>query len=413
MSIDALIDQLRNILQQTATSYSPGVTILISLGIAVGLYLLVRFLFLGILIRKLALINNKWLEKIISARIPQLLTLLVPPVVIWVILPYFSLDTSDPTVSILSRLLAAYVALVIALILNGALQAINAYYNSLEYARTFPIASILDVVRVVLFALVAVIIISILFDIPSIYILTGIGALIATATVVFNNMILAFVAGLILTSKRLVVIGDWIEIPELQISGEVREITLTTVIIRNLDHAIVTVPSPYLLGKSFKNWRGAFEDNARQMRGTVYFDLNSIQPITAEMMDEIASLPYGSKFIRSESGNEIAENYRQTPYTEPFSSTNLGYFCNFLMFFLKNHPVVSPQYLLSAYLDAPTKFGVPLHYMVSFREANFVRFLDIQSEIMERIIQFAPRFKLKVYQFEERVIGADNLQIEN
>lgn len=413
MSVEELVDRIINIIQDTTTTLTPGITILIGLGAAAGFYLLVRYLLLGIILRRLAPKKGSWIEKIIAARIPQLLTLLVPPLVIGAILPYFSLDANNPSINILSRLLAAYVGFVITLILNGALQAINAYYNSLETARTFPISSILDVVRAVLYVLAAVVIVSILFDIPSIYILTAIGALIAAATVVFNNLILAFVAGLILTSKKMVVIGDWIEVPELQVSGEVREITLTTVIVQNLDHTIGAVPSAYLLTNSFKNWRGTLETGARLMQCSVYFDLDSIQPVTDELAADISSLPHSADMSRFREPVELHGSNRRTATGEPSASTNLGWFRDYCAFFLNNHPSISPQHLVSASIGAPTQFGVPLQLMASLRETGFGRFLELQSEILEQIIQLAPRFRLQVFQVDKRPVRTDRLQIDH
>jgi len=406
---EELIEFLEGLLQETANTFSPGISILIVLAIAAGSYLLVRYLLLGIILRKFDTKKHKWLNTAIKAGIPQLLTLLVPPLVIWTILPYYSLETDNPTVSILSRLLAAYVALVITLILNGGLLAINHYYNTLESSRTFPISSILDVVRVILFVLSAVVIISILFSVQAIYILTVIGALIAAGTVVFNNLILAFVSGLIVTSKKLIVIGDWIEIPELHINGEVREITLTTVIVRNLDHTIGTVPSSYLLTNSYKNWRGIQEAGARQISWQIDFDLNSVKPASPELLEEISSLSQGTEILRSREKVELRGKYQQIPSIQQSTETNLGYFRDYCTFLLKNHPMISSQYLLSAYLGAPTKFGIPFYLIVSVRETGYERFLEIQSEILEEIILLAPLFKLRVFQYEERFSQADSL----
>jgi miniconductance mechanosensitive channel len=376
---------------------------MITLGLAAGSYLLVRFLILGILLRRLDPKKNKSLNAIVRARIPHLLTLLVPPWVIWAVLPYYSPESANVAISVLSQLLTIYVAVVITLVLNACLLAINYYYNTLDYSKTFPINSILDVARVVLFVLSAVILISILFNIPSIYILTAIGALIAAGTVVFNNLILALVSGLILTSKRLIVIGDWIEIPELRINGEVLEITLTTVIVRNLDHTIGTVPSAYLLANSFKNWRGVLEAGARQIFWPVYFDINSVKPAGPELLEDITRLPYGAEILRSKAVVEAHGNPYRIPSGAPSGGTNLALFREYCSLYLQNHPLVTTQKLLSVYLEAPTEFGIPMRIMVSIRETDYLRFLEIQSDLLGEILRLANVFGLKVYQHFDRL----------
>jgi len=401
-----LLDNLRKAFSDLTTE-GPGLAVLISLGLAAGLYLFVRYLILGILLRRVDPEKHKWLHLIIDARIPHLLTLLVPPVVIWTVLPYYSPESYNIAISILSRFLAVYVAFVITLVLNAGLSAIDDYYSSLEYSRNFPISSILEVARVVLFVLSAAIVISILFNIRAVYILTAIGALIAAATVVFNNLILAFVAGLIVTSKKLIVIGDWIEIPELRINGEVLEITPTTVIVRNLDHTIGTVPSAYLLANSFKNWRGVLQAGARQMAWPVYFDINSVKPAGLELLEEISRLPYGAEILRSKAVVEAHGNPDRIPpgRISPGRSsgaTNLALFREYCSLYLQNHPLIAPQKLLSVYLDAPTQFGIPMRVLVSTHETDYKRFLEIQSDVLEEILRLANVFGLKVYQHLER-----------
>jgi miniconductance mechanosensitive channel len=49
---------------------------------------------------------------------------------------------------------------------------------------------------------------------------------------------------MLLTSKRMIAIGDGIEVPEFGIDGQVLEITLTTVLVRNWDNTFTCLPIP-------------------------------------------------------------------------------------------------------------------------------------------------------------------------
>lgn len=391
---------------QSIGAVRPGLSILFSLALAAASYLLVRYFLLGIILRRVDPKQSRWLNKIIEARIPQLLTLLIPPIVLRAILPYFSLVTINVTVAFLSRLLTVYLVVVVALVMNGVLHAINNYYDGLDYSRSFPITSILEVVRVVLFVLTTVVVISILFQVPAIYILAAIGTILAAGTVVFNNMILAFVSGLILTSKKMIMLGDWIELPELGINGDVREITLTTVIVRNLDHTIGTVPSAYLLAHSFKNWRGVQEEGRRKISWPVYFDINSVQPAGPELLEAIAKLPHGQELVntRDHAWHEIP--YHPPEYSSP--GTNLGLFRDYCLLQFKNNPYMDPQRLFSIHIEAPTKFGIPMQVLVSTSETDYRRFLELQTGLVEDLLQLASEFGLKVFQIE---VGAGSESI--
>ena len=48
-------------------------------------------------------------------------------------------------------------------------------------------------------------------------------------------------------------IGDWIEMPKYGADGDVIEITLNTVKVRNWDKTITTIPAYALVSDSFKN----------------------------------------------------------------------------------------------------------------------------------------------------------------
>ena len=59
-----------------------------------------------------------------------------------------------------------------------------------------------------------------------------------------------------LSANDMVRIGDWIEMPKFGADGDVMEVALTTVKVRNWDKTITTIPTYALIADSFKNWRG-------------------------------------------------------------------------------------------------------------------------------------------------------------
>ena len=64
--------------------------------------------------------------------------------------------------------------------------------------------------------------------------------------------------GVMISVNQMVRVGDWIEMPSNGADGDVIDVSLTTVKVRNWDRTITTVPSYDLISKSFKNWRGMF-----------------------------------------------------------------------------------------------------------------------------------------------------------
>ena len=73
---------------------------------------------------------------------------------------------------------------------------------------------------------------------------------------IFQNSILGFVARIQLSANDMVRVGDWIEMPKYNADGDVIDITLHTVKVRNWDKTITMIPSHAMVSDSFKNWRG-------------------------------------------------------------------------------------------------------------------------------------------------------------
>ena len=57
-----------------------------------------------------------------------------------------------------------------------------------------------------------------------------------------RSVLLGLAAGLNLVFNKMIAIGDWIEMPKYGADGDVMELSLTNVKIRNFDKTITTIP---------------------------------------------------------------------------------------------------------------------------------------------------------------------------
>ena len=73
--------------------------------------------------------------------------------------------------------------------------------------------------------------------------LSGISAMTAVLLLVFKETILSFVSSLQISSYDLVRLGDWISVPKYDADGDVIELSLHTIKIRNWDKTISVVPT--------------------------------------------------------------------------------------------------------------------------------------------------------------------------
>ncbi|MCS6067158.1 mechanosensitive ion channel family protein [Klebsiella variicola subsp. variicola] len=61
--------------------------------------------------------------------------------------------------------------------------------------------------------------------------------------IVFQHTLLSLVANVQLSSNDVLQLGDWIEMPDKNLSGEVTDIALHTITIRNWDNTISRIPT--------------------------------------------------------------------------------------------------------------------------------------------------------------------------
>ena len=107
-------------------------------------------------------------------------------------------------------------SLVISACLNSALDILK--HNS--WAKNIPIRSYIQVVKLILFLITTIFVLSIMLDKSPWAFLSGLGAMTAIILLVFKDTILSFVAGIQLSANNLVKEGDWIEMPKYGADGD-------------------------------------------------------------------------------------------------------------------------------------------------------------------------------------------------
>lgn len=166
------------------------------------------------------------------------------------------------------------VLIVIGLVaLNAAFNSFNDVYMELDIAENRPIKGHLQVVMIVFSVFGVIVIIATLTGQEIGFLLGGLGALTAVLLLVFKDTILSLVASLQIAQNDLVRVGDWIEIPHLNVDGDVIDVALHTVKVQNWDKTISAFPTYKLVSDSFRNWRGMTEAGGRLIKRAISRDL--------------------------------------------------------------------------------------------------------------------------------------------
>ena len=153
-----------------------------------------------------------------------------------------------------------------------------------------PVKSIIQVLKLVPYGLATIAVISLIIGQSPGLLLGGLGAMTAVLMLVFKDPILGLVAGIQLSTNRMLARGDWIEMPKYGADGDVLEVALTTVKIQNWDKTITTIPTYALITESFKNWRGMSESGGRRIKRAINIDISSIRFCDQAMLERFSKL---------------------------------------------------------------------------------------------------------------------------
>jgi len=228
------------------------------------------------------------------------------------------------------------------------------------------------------------------------------GAMAAVIMLIFKDTILGFVAGVQLSANDMVRLGDWIEMPGRNTDGNVIDITLNTIKVRNWDQTISTIPPYALITESFTNWRGMEESGGRRIKRSVSIDMKSIHFLSSEEIDRLKKIQIIRRYI--ETREQEIEQYNKDKgfdVSMPVNGrklTNLGIFRKYLEEYLKRHPEIHNDMTFLVRHLQPTDKGLPIEIYVFCKDQRWVYYESIQADIFDHIMAVIPQFGLRVFQ---------------
>ncbi len=87
--------------------------------------------------------------------------------------------------------------------------------------------------------------------------------------------------------------------PSYDADGDVIEISIHTVRVRNWDKTITTIPTYALISKSFRNWRGMSESGGRRIKRSLNLDMTSIHFLNDAELEDMAKIELLTDYIRN------------------------------------------------------------------------------------------------------------------
>lgn len=268
-------------------------------------------------------------------------------------------------------------------------KAINTFLDNLLHAfahrrrfKAYAVKGIFQMLKLIVIAIGLIIALSLLIGKTPTAILTALGASAAVLMLVFKDTILGLVASVQLTANKMVHKGDWIIVPKHNANGEVIDISLTTVKIRNWDNSVTTVPPYSLVSESFQNYQAMRLAQARRVSRSIYIDMKSIGFLEREEIERLHQSGMLPANVASEENRSI----------------NLSLFRDAMEHYISTHPRVRADLLHMVRQLPPSPDGLPVELYFFLRDTQWKDFEHIQSDIFDYIYAVLPHFRLAVYQ---------------
>ncbi|MFC3802354.1 mechanosensitive ion channel family protein [Cohnella sp. GCM10012308] len=339
----------------------------------------------------------KWDDYILKRKVFQRLCHIVPAIIIY----SFSHSFSDYR-GLIVQGVAVYLTIVAMAVVDAVLNALNDIYTTYEISKSRPIKSYIQMIKIFLFVIGGILVVSNLIGQSPLILLSGIGALSAVMLLIFKDSLLGLVAGVQLSSNDMVQVGDWIEMPKYGADGDVIDISLHTVKVQNFDKTITTIPSYALISDSFKNWRGMQRSGGRRIKRSLYFDMNSVGFCTQEMIERFERIQYLRDYIREKAVDiELHNREREIDRTVAVNGramTNIGVFRAYVERYLERHPRIHPDMTRLVRQLAPGENGLPLEIYAFTDTIIWKEYEGIQSDIFDHLLAVASEFGLVVFQ---------------
>jgi len=345
--------------------------------------------------------KNQYDDVLLENRVFHSLGHLVPAAIIWYSLPWL-FEGTEFSIEPLRIAVSIYMVVAVTTVATRLLKAFEYMGMHSKKFEGKPIASYIQVGKIVAYIIAGVLIISMVIGKSPLTIIGAFGAATAVILLIFRDTILGLVASIQISANDMVRLGDWVTMEKYGADGDVIEINLTTVKVRNFDMTITTVPTYAFISDSFKNWRGMKAKGARRIKRKLLIDLNTVNFVNPEMREKFSKYRRVKSYL-SDRQEEIdrfnkEKNIDTSELINGRHMTNVGVFRKYAETYLKEHPMVSHDFPIMVRQLQPDEKGLPLEIYCFCTDIAWINYEGIQSDIFDHLIAAVPNFGLRIYQ---------------
>ncbi|MDP4797982.1 MAG: mechanosensitive ion channel family protein [Crocinitomicaceae bacterium] len=302
----------------------------------------------------------------------------------------------------LSRLVSVLILFAVMVSINRGLNAFRDIIKEKEVYSDKPIQSYFQVGKIAVSGIFFIIMLSVVTSKSPIFFLTSLGAVSAILLLVFKDTILGFVGSIQLSVNDMIRIGDWVTMEKFGADGEVEEINLATVKVRNFDKTITTIPTYSFISDSFRNWRGMQESEGRRIKRSVYIQIDSIHFASEDLIKQLGKIKILNNFILEREKEIQAYNEKNgfvgDQAVNARKQTNIGLFRRYIEYYLQHNLEINQKMnLLVRQLDSSDK-GVPIEVYCFTKTKVWNEYELITADIFDHIFAIVPLFELTIFE---------------
>jgi len=329
--------------------------------------------------------RTSWDDDMLTPEVLRAFSQMMPAIVVAWLLP--KMFVSHETLYVwIKKLTLFYIVWSCVHFVNTIIGAVFQAFDKRNFGKIHSLKGTFQMVKLIVIGMGVIIGAGILFDRSPIAILTAFGASAAVLMLVFKDTILGLVAGVQLTANKMLQKGDWIICQKAGANGEVIDISLTTVKVRNWDNSVITIPPYNLISDSFQNYQPMRDSGGRRVSRFVYVDVNSVRFLSdAELR--------GLKEEGFLADGEMPEGEKMV---------NLGIFRRHMERWLKNRKEVvvkkgRTMFVMVRQLQS-TPQGIPLELYFFTNKTGWEDYEEIQSDIFDYVYAVIGKFGLRLFQ---------------
>ena len=354
------------------------------IAIGVGINWLLQYILSWFTKRSKKLKYSRWNSIIVQRRLGHHILLLIPGIILY-LLPYMIFERDSRTILFLHKADIIFIIIVSMRICNALMLGFLDFYRTTDKNKSHPLQGLIQVLQVAMYFVGGIIITAILIDKSPTVLLTGLGASAAVLMLIFKDSILGFVAGVQLSQNNMVKIGDWIQTTDGSANGNIEEITMNTIKVRNWDNTLTMIPPYTLVNTPFRNWRGMQESGGRRVDKNIFIDITTLEYCSRESLDSIhEALPLMRSYIES-------LDIEKMPI-------NIQLYRTYIEMFLRANPEVNSSLDIIVTQRESTAYGLPIEVYFFLKDKAWASYERKQSDIFDHLMAAAPVFGLRMYQ---------------